>query len=182
MSKCCRNLHLARSATGMFLLCRLVQIWPCSLRVSFATGWQNLDSAMHQFQSLPHMLVLSCRGHGDYANMSIARRQVCCPCIMNASYDYSAALKQIVADAKQYNYSGYALDFECGNAAYDPKHRAKFLTDFGDALHALGPDMTLSFFDHLKWNPAASFPNHADAVRFSDRDGLHHFVKLNGRR
>jgi hypothetical protein len=84
---------------------------------------------------------------------------------MNASYDYSPALKQIVADAKRNNYSGYALDFECGNAAYDPKHRAKFLTDFGDALHALGPDMTLSFFDHLKWNPAASFPNHADAVR-----------------
>ena len=75
--------------------------------------------------------------------------QVCCVCIMNATYDWSDAMTAMVDAAKVNNYSGYALDFECGNAHYDPKRRAKFLTEFGDAMHAIGDDVTLSFFDHI---------------------------------
>lgn len=71
--------------------------------------------------------------------------EVCCVCVLNASYDYAPGMQALVADAKQEHFSGFVLDMVCGG--HDEPQRAIFLDAF---KRSQGEDKTVevSWFSH----------------------------------
>lgn len=92
--------------------------------------------------------------------------EVCCVCVLNASYDYNPGMLALISDAVENNFSGYALDMVCGGT--DEPQRAKFLTTFATLARAKIPGFSVSWWSHYAYEPDGSFPNGADFVYTMD--------------
>ena len=92
--------------------------------------------------------------------------EVCCVCVLNASYNYKPAMQALISDAVQNDFSGYALDMVCGGT--DEPQRAQFLTTFATLAQAKISGFTVSWWSHYAYQPDGSFPNGADYVYTMD--------------
>lgn len=86
--------------------------------------------------------------------------ETCCVCVLNATYNYTPVMDQLLAVAVENNFSGYMLDIVCG--ATDAKARGRFFDAFAAKAHPLG--LTLGWWSHYSYFPELSFPNAADYV------------------
>jgi len=99
--------------------------------------------------------------------------EVCCVCVLNASYDYQPGMAALVADAKRQNFDGFVLDMVCGG--HDEPQRAAFLDALKQAFQPQrGHDEQqqqqqqqqqrgeVSWFSHGFYHPELTFPNTAD--------------------
>jgi hypothetical protein len=93
--------------------------------------------------------------------------EVCCVCVLNASYDYRAPMAALVADARQFD--GYVLDMICGG--HDEPQRITFLNALkAELAKAAAPangaaadePPEVSWFSHGFYHPERTFPNGAD--------------------
>ena len=93
--------------------------------------------------------------------------ETCCECVLNASYDFAPAMDKLVGDAVDANYTGYAVDIECGGAELvDAARMTAFMDRFGGAMRALGK--TISYFVHYTQHADMSFPNNSSYIYTMD--------------
>jgi hypothetical protein len=72
--------------------------------------------------------------------------EVCCVCVLNASYDYTPGMDALIDDAVANGFSGYALDMVCGGQ--DEPQRAVFLSEFITRAREKIPGFTVSWWTH----------------------------------
>eukprot|EP01013_Petalomonas_cantuscygni_P005997 TRINITY_DN16837_c0_g1_i1.p1 TRINITY_DN16837_c0_g1~~TRINITY_DN16837_c0_g1_i1.p1 ORF type:complete len:373 (-),score=48.35 TRINITY_DN16837_c0_g1_i1:445-1563(-) len=89
--------------------------------------------------------------------------EVCCACVLNASYDVKPGIAALADDLRTNGFAGYSLDMVCGGGDL-AKHRGPFLDAFAAAMRQVRSDAVVSWWSHASYGPDLSFPNTADFV------------------